>query len=145
MRGARAQECHGTGVQVMMRPLGPGMMQQIQQPCSNCRQTGFAPPPQDLCASCSGKVRGVGRPSSDEILDAGVRILPACLHAVLPEAAVAGQSSARVSAGSGRLLLRLCVRASASPHAARVHRRWREQQPLGRPCAGARGAERYLP
>ena len=52
-----AQECHGTGVQVMMRPLGPGMMQQIQQPCSNCRQTGFAPPPQDLCPACSGKVR----------------------------------------------------------------------------------------
>ena len=32
-----------------MRPLGPGMMQQIQQPCSNCRQTGFAPPPHDTC------------------------------------------------------------------------------------------------
>ncbi|KAK9837066.1 hypothetical protein WJX81_000009 [Elliptochloris bilobata] len=48
-------ECHGTGVQVMMRPLGPGMMQQIQQPCSNCRQTGFAPPPQDVCPACSGK------------------------------------------------------------------------------------------
>ena len=60
-RSALPQECHGTGVQVMMRPLGPGMMQQIQQPCSNCRQTGFAPPPQDLCPACSGKV---GQPYS---------------------------------------------------------------------------------
>lgn len=47
--------CHGSGVQVMMRPLGPGMMQQIQQPCSNCKQTGYATPTYDQCATCSGK------------------------------------------------------------------------------------------
>ena len=40
----------------MMRPLGPGMMQQIQQPCSHCNQTGYATPPQDLCNACNGKV-----------------------------------------------------------------------------------------
>lgn len=40
----------------MMRPLGPGMMQQIQQPCSHCKQTGYAPPAHDLCADCGGKV-----------------------------------------------------------------------------------------
>ena len=51
-----------------MRPLGPGMMQQIQQPCSNCRQTGFAPPPQDVCPSCSGKVREPGPRASAVLL-----------------------------------------------------------------------------
>ena len=51
------QICRGSGVQVMMRPLGPGMMQQIQQPCSHCKQTGCAPPAHDLCGDCSGKVR----------------------------------------------------------------------------------------
>ena len=51
------QTCHGSGVQVMMRPLGPGMMQQIQQPCSRCNQTGYATPPHDTCADCQGKVR----------------------------------------------------------------------------------------
>lgn len=50
------QTCHGSGVQVMMRPLGPGMMQQIQQPCSRCNQTGYATPPHDTCADCQGKV-----------------------------------------------------------------------------------------
>jgi DnaJ family protein A protein 2 len=47
--------CRGTGVKVMMRPLGPGMMQQIQQPCDHCKQTGYAPPSHDLCKECSGK------------------------------------------------------------------------------------------
>lgn len=47
--------CHGSGVQVSMRPLGPGMMQQIQHPCGACGQTGFAVPPSDRCASCSGR------------------------------------------------------------------------------------------
>lgn len=51
------QTCHGSGVQVMMRPLGPGMMQQIQQPCSRCNQTGYATPPHDTCGDCQGKVR----------------------------------------------------------------------------------------
>ena len=39
-----------------MRPLGPGMVQQIQQACSNCNQTGYAVPAHDLCGSCKGKV-----------------------------------------------------------------------------------------
>lgn len=52
------QVCHGSGVQVMMRPLGPGMMQQIQQPCSNCNQTGSSVPSYDMCNGCHGKVRG---------------------------------------------------------------------------------------
>lgn len=41
----------------MMRPLGPGMMQQIQQPCGRCNQTGYATPAHDTCTDCSGKVR----------------------------------------------------------------------------------------
>ena len=51
------QTCHGSGVQVMMRPLGPGMMQQIQQPCARCNQTGYSTPAHDTCTDCSGKVQ----------------------------------------------------------------------------------------
>ena len=40
----------------MMRPLGPGMMQQIQQPCARCNQTGYSTPAHDTCTDCSGKV-----------------------------------------------------------------------------------------
>lgn len=34
------QTCKGSGVQVMIRPLGPGMVQQIQQRCSTCSGSG---------------------------------------------------------------------------------------------------------
>lgn len=47
--------CHGSGVQVMMRPLGPGMMQQIQQPCQRCERTGYVIPESDKCSECKGK------------------------------------------------------------------------------------------
>lgn len=47
--------CHGSGVEVKLRPLGPGMMQQIQQRCSKCSGTGSFNPPSDRCGACSGK------------------------------------------------------------------------------------------
>lgn len=31
------------------------MMQQVQQPCSACGQTGYSVPPSDKCAACNGK------------------------------------------------------------------------------------------
>jgi hypothetical protein len=45
--GKRTQcdTCHGTGVQVMIRPIGPGMVQQIQQPCKDCSGNGFCAKP----------------------------------------------------------------------------------------------------
>jgi len=49
------EACGGSGIQVSMRPLGPGMMQQIQHACGSCRQTGVAVPASDKCASCSGR------------------------------------------------------------------------------------------
>jgi DnaJ family protein A protein 2 len=38
----------------MLRPLGPGMMQQIQQRCSQCGGTGYATPASDRCPACEG-------------------------------------------------------------------------------------------
>ena len=38
----------------MLRPLGPGMMQQIQQRCSQCSGTGYATPMSDRCNTCGG-------------------------------------------------------------------------------------------
>ncbi len=40
---------------MQLRALGPGMMQQIQQPCSACSQTGYSVPASDKCGSCAGK------------------------------------------------------------------------------------------
>jgi RecJ-like exonuclease len=39
------ETCHGSGVQVMIRPIGPGMVQQIQQPCRECSGNGFCVKP----------------------------------------------------------------------------------------------------
>ncbi|WIA20060.1 hypothetical protein OEZ85_005923 [Tetradesmus obliquus] len=46
--------CHGSGVQVHIRPLGPGMVQQIQSRCGDCSGSGYSSVPSDRCTSCSG-------------------------------------------------------------------------------------------
>ncbi len=46
--------CHGSGTEVKLRQLGPGMVQQIQQRCSGCSGSGFSCPPSDRCGKCSG-------------------------------------------------------------------------------------------
>ena len=41
-------------MQTLLRPLGPGMMQQIQQPCRECSATGYSTPHSDRCTACGG-------------------------------------------------------------------------------------------
>lgn len=52
-----AQTCQGTGVQVHLRPLGPGMMQQIQSRCSGCAGSGYNCPPSKRRGGGWGKLR----------------------------------------------------------------------------------------
>ena len=47
--------CHGKGVQVIIRQLGPGMIQQQQMQCSSCKGTGKKINPSDVCAVCNGE------------------------------------------------------------------------------------------
>ena len=47
--------CQGSGMEVKLRQLGPGMVQQIQQRCSACSGAGFSCPPSDRCDRCTGK------------------------------------------------------------------------------------------
>lgn len=49
------QTCHGSGVEMKLRALGPGMVQQIQQRCSRCGGGGYSCPPADKCGQCDGK------------------------------------------------------------------------------------------
>jgi len=51
----KCSTCEGTGVEVKLRPIGPGMMQQIQQRCSTCSGAGYSCPLSDRCGRCSGK------------------------------------------------------------------------------------------
>ena len=46
--------CSGRGVQVMLRQLGPGMMQQVQIPCQTCRGSGNIIKDSDKCSACAG-------------------------------------------------------------------------------------------
>lgn len=48
------QACHGQGVRVTLRQLGP-MVQQIQQPCGDCDGTGEIVDPKNRCKQCGGK------------------------------------------------------------------------------------------
>ncbi|KAI7841110.1 hypothetical protein COHA_005335 [Chlorella ohadii] len=49
------ETCHGSGVEMKLRALGPGMVQQIQQRCSRCGGGGYSCPPGDKCGQCDGK------------------------------------------------------------------------------------------
>ncbi|KZT66872.1 hypothetical protein DAEQUDRAFT_729832 [Daedalea quercina L-15889] len=46
--------CHGQGVRVTLRQMGP-MIQQIQQPCDTCSGTGEMISAKDRCKTCNGK------------------------------------------------------------------------------------------
>ncbi|XP_071942845.1 dnaJ homolog subfamily A member 1-like [Antedon mediterranea] len=47
--------CRGTGVQVQIHQLGPGMVQQIQSVCRSCEGQGERINEKDRCKTCSGK------------------------------------------------------------------------------------------
>jgi len=51
----KCDNCNGTGMDVKMRQIGPGMVQQIQQPCRACNQTGEKIREKDRCKNCAGK------------------------------------------------------------------------------------------
>lgn len=47
--------CRGTGMQVRIQQLGPGMVQQIQSVCGECRGAGEVIDPKLRCKTCAGK------------------------------------------------------------------------------------------
>merc|ERR1719430_3001510 len=51
----KCQSCRGTGMQVRIHQIGPGMMQQIQSMCQECHGEGESVDPKLRCKKCSGK------------------------------------------------------------------------------------------
>lgn len=47
--------CKGRGICVVVRQLGPGMIQQQQMPCNACNQTGYQADKSKACGQCKGK------------------------------------------------------------------------------------------
>lgn len=46
--------CKGRGMQIHIQQIGPGMVQQIQTVCIECKGQGERINPKDRCESCSG-------------------------------------------------------------------------------------------
>ncbi|CAN0863266.1 Chaperone protein dnaJ 2 [Linum grandiflorum] len=46
--------CQGSGMKVSIRQLGPGMIQQMQHPCKECKGTGESISDMDRCSQCKG-------------------------------------------------------------------------------------------
>jgi DnaJ family protein A protein 1 len=51
----RCPNCRGTGMQVRIQQLGPGMMQQIQSMCGECQGQGERIDPKLRCKKCNGR------------------------------------------------------------------------------------------
>jgi len=51
----KCPNCRGTGMQVRIQQLGPGMMQQIQSMCGECHGEGERVDPKLRCKKCMGK------------------------------------------------------------------------------------------
>jgi len=47
--------CQGTGRQVKLRQIGPGMMQQVQTVCNRCEGKGHIINPKFVCSGCQGE------------------------------------------------------------------------------------------
>jgi len=51
----KCDKCRGKGAFMMIRPIGPGMVQQQAIPCDKCQQTGYCINPYKICGKCYGK------------------------------------------------------------------------------------------
>ncbi|KAF9916499.1 Type I HSP40 co-chaperone [Lobosporangium transversale] len=64
--------CNGSGYRVMLRQMGP-MMQQIQQPCGECRGEGEIINPKDKCKTCNGRKVNQVRKVLEVHIDRGMK------------------------------------------------------------------------
>ncbi len=51
----KCNTCKGTGMQIRVHQIGPGMIQQTQSVCSDCHGEGEVIPSKDRCKKCEGK------------------------------------------------------------------------------------------
>lgn len=51
----RCKECKGQGVRMIIRQIGPGMIQQMQSQCGACKGSGSTIAEKDKCTKCKGE------------------------------------------------------------------------------------------
>lgn len=64
--------CHGQGVKVTLRQLGP-MVQQMQSPCTDCGGEGQVINPKDRCKACNGQKVSKERKVLEVAVDRGMK------------------------------------------------------------------------
>ncbi|XP_059140032.1 dnaJ homolog subfamily A member 1-like [Physella acuta] len=69
----KCTNCRGTGMQVRIQQLGPGMVQQIQSVCGECRGEGEVIDPKHRCKNCNGKKIVKERKILEVHIDKGMR------------------------------------------------------------------------
>lgn len=66
-------DCNGHGVRVMLRQIGPGMVQQMRVACPACNQTGKCIDERDKCRSCRGKKVYDDRKELEVLVEKGMK------------------------------------------------------------------------
>ncbi|XP_032874038.1 dnaJ homolog subfamily A member 1 [Amblyraja radiata] len=65
--------CRGSGMQVRIHQIGPGMVQQIQSVCQECHGQGERISPKDRCKICSGRKIIVEKKILEVHIDKGMK------------------------------------------------------------------------
>lgn len=65
--------CKGHGIKVTLRPIAPGMVQQVQQTCPDCRGAGEVIRDKDKCTRCTGSKTYSEKKVLDVYIDKGMR------------------------------------------------------------------------
>jgi len=68
----KCQNCDGSGITVSMRPLGFGMMQQLQERCRQCGGEGEVIKAKDRCKRCQGNKVADEKKVLDVYIDKGM-------------------------------------------------------------------------
>lgn len=65
--------CGGRGVQIRQQQVFPGMFQQVQSRCQNCKGTGSAVPAKDVCPTCNGNCVVKDRKVLEIVIEKGAK------------------------------------------------------------------------
>jgi len=69
----RCDGCKGQGIRVTLRPIAPGMVQQLQQTCPDCRGAGEVIREKDRCTRCAGTKTSSEKKVLEVFVDKGMR------------------------------------------------------------------------
>jgi len=69
----RCDGCKGEGIKVTLRQIAPGMVQQMQQTCPECRGSGEVIREKDRCTKCNGTKTFSEKKVLDVYIDKGMR------------------------------------------------------------------------